>query len=226
MINQLFRAKFESNLVPFIVFLGLNAMVGFSLLVTSSGPPGSTLGPAALTTITIWLLIFCFVAGGLSLLRYNREKSIRLYAQLPVTGLQVRVAYWCHASLYLCISSLVLLMTMFYAGSVGALDMLRFTLLYFVHAGVLLAVISIVNSNTLRLIPDEIRRRTVIYFFLATFITCLFLFAIGFIVAGYIRVNEGEVENWTLLTLIMTLLCAGLVALDVQLFRNKDNYLD
>jgi hypothetical protein len=226
MINQLFRAKFESNLVPFIVFLGLNALVGFVLVMMSVDFHITSFGAETITETAVLLLSFCFVAGGLSLLRYNRERSSRLYAQLPVTSLQVRVAYWCHACLYLCISSLVLLMTMLYAGNVGALDMLRFTLLYFFHAGVLLGAISIVTSNTLRLIPDEVRKSTVVYFFLATFITFLFLVALVFIVVGYIRVTGGGVENWTLLTLIMMLLCVGLVALDIQLFRNKDSYLD
>jgi hypothetical protein len=90
---------------------------------------------------------------------------------------------------------------------------------------VLLAVISILTSNTMRLIPDEIRKRTVIYFFLATFITFLFLLAIGFIVAGYVHVAEGGIVDWSLLTVFVTLLCIGLVALDIYLFGKKDNYL-
>lgn len=226
MINQLFRTKFESNLTPFIVFLAMNALLGLILISTSSESQGRPVSVHFFTGITIWLLMFCLVAGGLALLRYNRERSSRLYAQLPVTSLQIRLAYWCHASLYLCISSSMLLLIVFYTARIPVLDMLRFTLLYFAHAGVLLAVISIVTSNTLRLIPEEIRKRTVVYFFLSTFITFLFLFAIGFIVAGYMRVHESGAENWSLLTLLMVLLCGGLVILDIHLFRNKDSYLD
>ena len=36
MINQLFRTKFESNLTPFIVFLALNALLGFILIAISN----------------------------------------------------------------------------------------------------------------------------------------------------------------------------------------------
>jgi hypothetical protein len=224
MINQLFRTKFESNVTAFIVFLALNALLGFIQIAINDDYPDRPETAGYFAGVTAWLLIFCLVAGVLSLLRYNRERSSRLYAQLPVTSLQIRLAYWFHASLYLCISSLVMLI-IFYSDITPLLDLLQFTLLYFSHAGVLLAVISIVTSNTLRLIPDEIRRRTVIYFFLATLITFLFLLAFGFIVAGYIHVQESGTVNWSLLTLLMTLLCAVLVTLDIHLFRNKDNYL-
>jgi len=224
MVNRLFRTKFESNLTAFIVFIALNALAGFLILLNhaSRSRPVSV---EFFTWITIWLLIICLVAGALSLLRHNRERNSRLYAQLPVTSLQVRLAYWSHASLYLCISSLMLLLVMFYADGRPLLDIFLYTLLYFSHAGVLLAVISIVTSNTVRLIPEEVRKRTVTYFFLATFITFLFLFAIGFIVAGYINVLEGGMVNWSVLTLLMLLLCAALVTLDIHLFRKKDNYL-
>jgi hypothetical protein len=226
MLNQLFRTKFESNLSNFIVFLALNAFLGFMLTMECYDSQDSLVSSGFFTGVATWLLVFCFVAGGLALLRYNREKSSRLYAQLPVTSVQVRLAFWLHASLYLCISSLMLLLIMFYALRSPLRDLLQFTLLYFSHAAGLLAVISIVNSNTLRLIPAEIRKRTVVYFFLATFVTFLFLVALGFVVAGYVRVLEGEVENWPLVTLLMTLLCIGLVTLDIELFRKKDNYLD
>lgn len=226
MINQLFRTKFESNLTPFIVFLTLNAAFGLILLSVGSESPHGPSSSEFFAGVCMWLLLFCLVAGGLSLLRYNRERWSRLFTQLPVTSLQIRSTYWVHAGLYLCISALVLLLIMIREGDIPLLSMLRFALLYLFHAGVLLAVISIITSNTLLLIPEEIRKRSVIYFFLATFITFLILFALGFLVAGYIRVSESGVENWTGLTLLMMVLCAGLVTLDIHLFRKKDNYLD
>lgn len=224
MINQLCRTKFESNLTAFIVFLFLNALLGLILITINNDSHPRPVSADFFVFITIWLLLFCLVARGLSLLRYNKEKSSRLYAQLPVTTLQIRVAYWSHAGLYLCISSLMLLAIMFCADK-PLLDILLFTLLYLAHAGVLLAVISILASNTLRLIPEEIRKRTVIYFFLATFITFLFLFALGFIVAGYAQVAEGRIVRWPLLTLMMMLFCIGLVTLDINLSRKKTDYL-
>ena len=224
MINQLFRTKFESNLTAFIVFLGLNALLALVLITINYA---SWARPGVFPTeVAFWLVIFCLLAAGLSLLRYNREKSSRLYAQLPVTSLQIRIAYWSHASLYLCISSLMLLSTIFYQKATPVPDALLFTLVYFFHAGVLLAVVSIITSNNLRLIPEEVRKRTIVYFLLATLITVLFLFAIVSLVAGYIRLDQEGVESWPLLTMIMALLCAGLVALDIYLFRKKDNYLD
>jgi hypothetical protein len=45
------------------------------------------------------------------------------------------------------------------------------------------------------------------------------------IVAGYIHMDEEGVASWSSLTMIMALLGAGLVALDIHLFRKKDNYL-
>jgi hypothetical protein len=224
MINQLFRTKFESNLTSFSVFLGLNAVLGL-LLLGADREPDSLEAAGFYTNVAVWLVVFCLVAGGLSLLRYNRERSSRLYAQLPVTHRQIRVAYWLHAALHLCISSLVLLLAMFFTGGVPVLEVLLFALLYFFHAGVLLAVLSILASNNWRLIPEEVRRNTVLYFFLATLVIFVLVFGLGFIVAGYGRVQQNGVENWPQLTLLMAVLCAGLVALDIHLFGKKDDYL-
>ncbi|MES2626825.1 MAG: hypothetical protein V4628_16180 [Pseudomonadota bacterium] len=224
MINQLFRTQFESNLTAFIVFLALNTLLGVALL-TLNYDDWATPGEFSVG-ISFWLLLFCIVAGGLSLLRHNRERSSRLYAQLPVTSLEIRIAHWSHAALYLLISSLMLLLISFYAATTSFTDTLLFTLLHFFHAGALLAIVSIVMSNNLRLIPDEVRKRTIVYFLLATSITFLFLFAIGFIVAGYIHMEKEGIEKWWLLTLIMSVLCAALVTFDIHLFRKKAGYLD
>src|SRR5687768_15013626 len=110
MINQLFRTKFESNLTAFIMFLFLNALYGLTLIAVSRDSHERPATVDFYTWITIWLLLFCLAAGTVSLLRYNKEKSSRLYAQLPVTSLQVRLAYWLNACLYLAISSLMLLL--------------------------------------------------------------------------------------------------------------------
>ncbi len=226
MINELFRTRFESSLAPFITFVALNALLGLLLATAFEYPREAGDHAGYFAGVVSWMLIICLVAGGLGLLRHNRERHTRLYAQLPVTSVEVRLAYWMHASLYLCISSLLLVLIMVNAVAVRWLDILQFALLYFAHAGALLAVISILLSNTLRLIPEEIRKRTVIYFFMATFITFLLLFALGLVVSGYIHVQQEGVKNWWSLTLTMLLLCAALVALDIQLFRNKESYLD
>jgi MFS family permease len=177
------------------------------------------------TAVTLWLLIFCLVAGGLSLLRYNRERHCRLFAQLPVTNLQIRLSFWCHACLYVLVSTCVLVLIMFYADIEPLTGILRFAALYFFHAGVLLSTITIASSSSMRLIPEEVRSRTILYFFLAVALTFMFLFAIGFVVAGYLHVVESDSVNWSMLTLLMLLLCAALVSLDIHLFRGKDTYL-
>jgi hypothetical protein len=226
MINALFRTNVESNAITFIVFLTLNGLMGFILLQGGSmhrADDGTLNVPYA--SITLWLLLFSFVAAGLALLRHNRERHSRLYAQLPVTPLQVRLAYWCHAALYAGISTLVLALIMLVAGDLPLLDVLLFALLYLCHAGVVMAVLSIVTGNSVQLIPEEIRRRTIVYFFLATFVTFLFLLAIGFVMSWYIYILEGREVDWGLLTLLMAAVCAALVAWDIALFRRRDNYL-
>lgn len=225
MINTLFRTKFESNTTAFIVFLALNGLLGF--IVLQSGLHNRALATADLPygSITLWLLAFSLVAAGLSLLRHNRERSSRLYAQLPVTPVQVRLAYWCHVALYIGISTLLLVLIMLIADALPLLDVLLYALLYLSHAGVVMGVLSIVSGNTLRLIPEEVRRRTIAYFFLAALITFLFLLALGFVVSWYIYVLEGRWVNWAMLTLLMVAGCGSLVVLDIALFRRRDSYL-
>lgn len=225
MINAMFRSGFESHITAFLVFVGLNALMGFILLMDGIGSPG-TMFRVPYAAITLWLLLFCLVAAGLALLRHKRERHGRLYAQLPVTAAQVRLAYWCHAGLYIVVSTLMLALVMLAAGELPVLDMLLYLLLYLSHAGVLMALLSILTGNSLRLIPEEIRRRTIAYFFLASFITFLFLVAIGFVVSWYVYILEGGVVDWALLTLLMVIACSALVAADIQLFRRRDSYLD
>lgn len=225
MINALFRTKFESHLTPFIVFLALNGMMAFILLQASLHRGAAAMGSPPYGSITMWLLLFSLVAAGLALLRHNRERHSRLYAQLPVTPVEVRLAYWCHVALYIGISTLLLVLIMLLADDLPLLDVLLYALLYLCHAGVVMGVLSIMTSNSVQLIPEEVRRRTIVYFFLATFITFLFLFAIGFVVTWYLYILEGREVDWGLLTLLMAAVCGALVAWDIELFRRKDNYI-
>lgn len=225
MIHELFRSKFESNLGTFIVFVALHVALGFLLLTISDGRGADALPDRFLADVTAWLLVFCAAAGVSALLRHNRERRTRLYAQLPVSSLQVRSAAWCHAALYLCISALTLLWITLMVGTWSLLEQLRFALLYFAHAGVLLALWSIVLGNTVSLVPEDIRKRTVLYFFVATAVTFLILFVLGLIVGAYLHVLGTDDLNWTLLTLLMCIGCIGLVLLDVYLFCRKAEYL-
>ena len=226
MINQLFRTKFESNLTAFLVFLAMNALLVARVIVRSDDPWWQPESRVLVSESTVWLLMSSAVAAVISLLRYNRERNSRLYAQLPVTSLQVRLSFWAYAALYLCISSLALLFVMLYADTRPFLEMLQVMWLYFSHGMILLAIISIATSSSLRVIPEEIRRRTVAYFFLGTLVTFLILLAITFVITFYDRAIGGRLTiAWWRLTLLMTLMAAGLVALDVHLFRKKDSYL-
>lgn len=222
MINRLFKIMFESNLIAFITFLALNALLTFVVIMETSH---KTVGSGFFGSISAWLIVNSLVAGTLSLLRYNKERHSRLYAQLPVSSLEIRIAHWSHASLYLCISSFLLLVMMLFAGNFAWHELVMFTLLYFCHAGVALAVISIVAGNSMTLIPDEIRKRTIAYFFMATCITFLFLGLLGAVIGTYINVIEAKAVNWTLLTTVMLFLCVGLVCLDLQLFSRKQSYV-
>ena len=134
-------------------------------------------------------------------------------------------AHWALVALHLCISLLVLVLAMLLLDDLPVLDVLQFAVLFLTHGITVMAVLSIALSNSVRLIPDELRRRTIAYFFLATLITFLFLLAIGFTVQGYAYVLNGGVVDWGSLTAVMTLLAAALIALDVRLFSRRDAYL-
>jgi MFS family permease len=226
MINQLFLTKFESNLTAFITFLAMNSLLLLVMLAEMlDGSPIKTDSGLFFAAISLWLTAFCLVAGGIVLLRHNRERHSRLYAQLPVTSLEVRVAHWCHATLYICIASLALLLILSFAGVFSWFEKLRFTLVFFLHAGAGLAAISIVTGNSLPLVPEELRRRTILYFFVCTMITTLFLGGLGLMVGGYISILEAESVNWTLLTVALMVVCGGLTSLDIYLFTKKQSYL-
>jgi hypothetical protein len=228
MINALFRNQFESNTSSFIVFLALNALLLLLLFNIQVPPPGSLQHShlrSDFAIIVMWLLAFCAVALTMGLLRHNREKRSRLYAQLPVAPRDIRLAYWCLAALYIFISTGLLTLLMWRSGIIAPLDIMVFALLYFFHTGVLLAILAIVAGNNLPLIPEEIRRRTIPYFFMATLLTFLFLFILAALLSFYMHLLEDGAVKWWTLTVIMAGVCASLVTLDVKLFQTKDNYL-
>lgn len=225
MINVLFRTLFESNRSPFIVFLALNGALCFLLLGINADNGGEQPPANAYHFIVFWLLLFCLVAATLAVMRHNREKRCRLYAHLPVSPREVRLAYWCLAALYLFISTGVLTLILLLAGITPFMNVFGFAALYFFHAGLLLAVLSIFTSNDVPLIPEEIRRRTVPYFFMSALLTFLVLFLLGTAVGFYTHLIEDGSAKWPLLTVIVMFACIGLVALDVRLFQRKDNYL-
>lgn len=224
MINALFRTKFESNILYFGLFLGLNAFFGVILTqIFNEGPRRPE--EEGFATIISWLLIIGVLTGGGAMMRHNREKRTRLYAELPVTPRQIRLAYWCLVGLFLFVSTGVFSLILFFSGISTASGLLLNALLYFVHAGTLMGVISIIFNNSVRLIPEEVRRHTVLYFFMAALLTFLTLFALGFLVMLYATFVEHGVVDRTVLTMSLTAACAGLVALDVFLFERKGNYL-
>lgn len=224
MINQLFRINFESNLPAFIVFLALNALLSFIVFNMVFHPLHET-AANVFPVIVMWLLVFCLIGGGISLLRHNKEKRTRLYSQLPVTPVQVRAAYWVHASAYAVISSLVLAYAMYNSELMSNGDVVFFSFLNLFHTGVLMAIVSIVTGNTVRIIPEEIRRRTIIYFFLATALTFLLLLSIGFTISFYVHLAEHGSLKWNRLLMGLIVLFATLVAFDIHLFRKRENYL-
>ena len=230
MINKLFRTLFEMNLSPFIVFVALNASMFFLLMSMHSTfvVDGEVVVVNTHTDyhfIVLWLLIFSLVAATLGLIKHNKERRCRLFALLPASPKEIRLAYWCLAALYIFISTCMLVMVMVIGEFTPFMNIFGFGLLYFVNAGMLLAILSIVTSNDLPLIPEEVRRRTIPYFFISALLTflCLFFMALG--VSFYTHLIRDSATKWPMFTGIITLIFIGLVALDVRLFNKKESYL-
>lgn len=234
MIAQLVRTKFESNLLSFIVFIALIAAAGARYLMTRE-PPQGPVTREMFSAAAATLMLCCFVPGIISLLRQNRERSSRLYAQLPVSPRQVRVAYWLHASLYLVIAGVLLQVFLLVAGTGpavdfgGRVDYRLVSLLLFANLYIWLAGFSLVTSNLSRMVSDKIRRNTVLYCFLV--IVATFLIFYGLVLAALVL--SGQLQNalqdgvqMTPVLVTLSLLCIAMVALDIYLFGKKDHNRD
>jgi hypothetical protein len=223
MISQLVRTKFESNLMSFIVFIALIAYAGVRYVMTGEVPDaGNPTGDTVLTAYAL-LVVFCMAAGLVSLLRQNRERSTRLYAQLPVSPRQIRVAYWLHASLYPGIAALMLLAFVMSAGSVAASGYLWPVMLFF-HVCLLLACFSLVTSNIARVIPEAVRRITIVYCIVVAVATVGLGASVAFAAVTLIGEYEGP-ESLPKLIVTMAIVCVALVALDINSFGKKDHNL-
>ena len=62
-------------------------------------------------------------------------------------------------------------------------------------------------------------------YFMAALVTFLILFFLGFLVAFYTHIMEDGVANRTVLTSTLAAVFAGLVALDIYLFSNRESFL-
>jgi hypothetical protein len=220
MIAQLVRTKFESNLMSFIVFIALIAYAGVKYAITGEVPnAGNPTGDAVLTAYAV-LIMFCLVAGLVSLLRQNRERSGRLYAQLPVSPRQIRMAYWLHASLYPGIAAVMLLVFVLFAGRAAESGYL-WPLMLFIHVCLLLACFSLVTSNISRVIPEAVRRITILYCIVVAVATVGLGGSVAFAAVTLIGEYEGR-ESLPKLIVTMAIVCVALVALDIYSFGKKD----
>jgi hypothetical protein len=224
MIGQLVRTKFESNLMSFIVFVALIGASGIRYMMIRDTSQDSSASNNVIILSSAWLMVFCLVAGGISLLRQNRERSSRLYAQLPVSPRQIRMAYWLHASLYAFIAALALLTVVLFAGTKAASDYLLLPPFFFFDICVLLACFSLVTSNISRLISERVRRNTVLYGFVVVLATLVLGNGLAFISATVIGQYQGP-ESLAKYTLTLATVCVAMVALDIYLFGKQDHNL-
>lgn len=219
MISQLVRTRFESNLMSFIVFVALVAAATARFQMTREAPQGPVL-PQQIQMAAVWLMLCLLAAGIVSLLRQNRERSGRLYAQLPVSPRQNRVAYWLHVTLYPAIAALLLHAFMLFGGSEPAAVELQWVSYgFFISTCLWLACFSLVTGNIARLIPQRIRANTVLYCCFVAIVTQL----LGFMLIAAVRLIGGEAfEDSERMFPVLAVVCAALIALDVHLFARKD----
>ena len=225
MIGRLVRTKLESNLISFIVFIALIAAATIRYLMTRELPQGPVTRQMFLAAAAP-LTICCFVPGIISLLRQNRERSSRLYAQLPVSPRQIRVAYWLHASLYLVITAVMLEIFVALAGTGPAAEnYYLLSLALIISLYVWLAGLSLATSNLSRVLSERIRRNTLLYGFIVTVATFLLVYAlilISLAVTGQLG-NEGNIPK---LLATMTTVGVAMITLDIYLFGKKDHNVD
>lgn len=226
MIGQLVRTKFESNLMSFIVFIAMIAAATIRYLMTRD-PPQAPLTRELFMPAAAVIVICCFVPGIISLLRQNRERSSRLYAQLPVSPRQIRVAYWLHASLYLGIAAVMLQIFVAFAGT-GPTEENYYviSLAVIVSLFIWLAGLSLATSNLSRVISERIRRNTLLYCFIVMVATFLLVYAVILVALAVTGQLGGNAGNMPRLLLTMTTVCIAMVALDIYLFGKKDHNFD
>lgn len=226
MIAQLVRTRFESNLMSFIVFIALIIAATIRVVATYEGTP--SVGPETLQAVMIaaaWLALACAAAGIVSLLRQNRERSGRLYAQLPVSPRQIRIAYWLHLSIYPAI--VAILLALYTRVALDEAIPAEFGLVppgVFLSMGNWLASLSLVMSNISRVIPESLRRNTVLYCIVVTVATI----ALGLcaILTTALLAQTNEVDNFPRTVATMGAVCCVLVLLDIYLYTKKDLTLD
>jgi hypothetical protein len=223
MIGQLVRTRFESNLMSFVVFVALIVAATARFLMTREVPQGPV-PQQQIIMAAAWLMLSLLAAGIVSLLRQNRERSGRLYAQLPVSPRQIRVTYWLHVTLYPAIAALLLHAFVLFGGSEPAAAGAQLVSVgLFVSACLWLACFSLVTNNIARLIPQSIRANTVLYCCVVALATIILGF--GLIIAVRLIGGEGFEDERKMFP-VLALLWAALVVLDIYLYAKKDLNLD
>lgn len=224
MIAQLVRTRFESNLMSFIVFIGLVIAATIRLVATQeASPPPATEVIQVLLVPVAWLFLAGAAAGIVSLLRQNRERSGRLYAQLPVSPRQMRIAYWLHLGIYAALVALLLALYMRVALDATVPAEFRLVPLgIFLTMCIWLACLSLVMSNITRVIPESVRRNAVLHCIVVAAATLVLGFGAILITASLTN-EDGDLLRTTA---AMATVCCILIALDIYLYTQKDLTLD
>lgn len=224
MIVQLVRTRFESNLMSFLVFMALIVVAGARFLMTREVPQGPV-PPQQILQAGAWLMLCCLAAGLVSLLRQNRERSGRLYAQLPVSPRQARIAYWLHVCLYPGIAALLLHAVIRFGGSEPSVGEARIVpIAFFLATCLWIACFALVTSNIARVIPESVRKNTVLYCVVVTLATLV----LGGILILTVQALLGEFRGGADFKKTFASLGAVLVVLvmlDVHLFGKNDGSL-
>ena len=223
MITQLVRTRFESNMMSFIVFVALIVAGAARFLMTRE----PVQGPEQFEQIqiaTAWLMLCCLAAGIVSLLRQNRERSGRLYAQLPASARQIRASYWLHVCLYPGVAALLLHAVLLFGGSEPVDAAFQVVSAGFFLSTILwLACLSLVTSNIARVIPHMIRANIVLYSIVVALATLLLGYSLILVV---VFLGGAGVAALPYLFTLVALICATLVALDIHLYAKKDLAFD
>jgi len=212
-VIKLLLLRLANHQVSFLILAVLNAFI-LSLVERDFALHGDL--HAALTgTVAVSLLLNLIVTGW-CLLVDEREKHTRLYTELPVKKLQVRLSFWCFIFVQLGVTTAVW-SWFFMQMAEPPLNVLGlYILLFYFHAGILAAMtvpivrhlLSFSHSNVLRWIA----------------FTSGMLLLLVFAGAAYVAVMESSNPHWGLILVLLVLVLPVLVIIDVYLYLRSKNF--
>lgn len=219
MISQLLLTKFQRNSAALSTFLFFNAL--YLLLICYINRGNAELEGLYKSYLFFSLFLYFFI-GSFVFINDNREKRIRLFAQLPVTSDQISCANWSFILISLCGSTLFWCLSLLYIGGFSLSNYLLYVLLYFSQFGTFIAI-SFVGTQHLNLFSKICSRKitalTPIVF------SVLAIFGLFFILLGDFFILDKTRVNWILLMVVSMTPFIYFITLDIYLYKRVDNYL-